>query len=123
MGIDVGRENADSGMQFPAAVPQSLMKYDPPIFVGLESSAKATHGDRGDGGRAGYSKAKGDGQGKTSQLDDMVDSMLPPREWTEETGNWMQYVSKEPATRMAVLTLQVRKTRPTTGRVKLGSTR
>ena len=42
----------------------------------------------------------------STQLDDMVNSMLPPREWTQESGTWMQYVSKEPATRLDVITLQ-----------------
>merc|ERR1719198_2316286 len=36
----------------------------------------------------------------------MVNSMLPPREWTQESGTWMQYVSKDPATRLDVITLQ-----------------
>merc|ERR1719488_343398 len=36
----------------------------------------------------------------------MVNAMLPPREWTQESGTWMQYVSKEPATRLDVITLQ-----------------
>jgi len=42
----------------------------------------------------------------TSQLDDMLNSMLPPREWTEESGTWMQYTCKEPSTRLDVITLQ-----------------
>lgn len=106
----LGQETEVTGgvthMQFPIAIPQSLVKYDPPIFAGLEPSSEASVSGRGRGrGRGG--KGEGGG-GKTSQLDDMINSMLPPREWTEETGTWMQYVSKEPATRLAVITLQVR---------------
>ncbi|KAH8075493.1 dynein heavy chain binding protein [Aureococcus anophagefferens] len=36
----------------------------------------------------------------------MVNSMLPPREWTQTSGTWMQYVSKKTATRMDVISLQ-----------------
>ncbi|KAJ1444821.1 axonemal dynein light chain [Pelagophyceae sp. CCMP2097] len=32
--------------------------------------------------------------------------MLPPREWTQASGTWMQYVDKSPADRDAVLRLQ-----------------
>lgn len=33
-------------------------------------------------------------------------AMLPPREWVEGSGVWMQHVSKEPATRLDVINLQ-----------------
>lgn len=95
-------------MQFPLVVPQTLVKHDPPIFAGLEPSSETNSSHNGAAGRGGNRGKGGEGgQGKTSQLDDMVNSMLPPREWTEETGTWMQYVSKDPATRLAVITLQV----------------
>ena len=64
-----------------------------------------------------------------AKLEDMVNSMLPPRlillfslhnnfykkfkhifptfrEWIEESGTWAQYVSKEPASRLDVIALQ-----------------
>eukprot|EP00752_Nemacystus_decipiens_P007534 g6733.t1 len=112
--MDVGPDIAQQGMQFPMAVPPTLVKFDPPIFAGLEPSSEANNNrssnhsgsEPGGGGRGGGGKGNNGHQGKTSQLDDMVNSMLPPREWTEETGTWMQYVSKEPATRLAVITLQ-----------------
>lgn len=113
--MDVGPDIAQQGMQFPMDVPPTLVKFDPPIFAGLEPSSEAntnrssnhSGNEPGGGGRGGGGKENNGHQGKTSQLDDMVNSMLPPREWTEETGTWMQYVSKEPATRLAVITLQV----------------
>jgi hypothetical protein len=37
----------------------------------------------------------------------MSTANLPTREWVEESGAWMQYVAKEPATRMDVIRLQV----------------
>ena len=39
-------------------------------------------------------------------MDEIINSMLPPREWTEESGNWMQYTAKSPATRLDVISLQ-----------------
>lgn len=113
--MDAGPDIAQQGMQFPMDVPPTLVKFDPPIFAGLEPSSEANSNrinnnsgnePRG-GGRGGGGKGNNGNHGKTSQLDDMVNSMLPPREWTEETGTWMQYVSKDPATRLAVITLQV----------------
>lgn len=112
MKSDMGRGPEIGGMQFPIAIPQTLMKYDPPIFAGLEPSSESNSESNNGGGGGGMrpsrgTKGRGDGHAKTSQLDDMVNSMLPPREWTEETGTWMQYASKEPATRLAVIALQV----------------
>lgn len=110
MASEVG---SDTRIQFPLAVPKSLVKYVPPIFAGLEPSVDVNQTGRAVAERGGEGEGKGKGKGKrdakskTSQLDDMINSMLPPREWTEETGTWMQYVSKEPATRLAVITLQV----------------
>ncbi|KAH8049860.1 dynein heavy chain binding protein [Aureococcus anophagefferens] len=80
------------GMEPPVcAPPESLLKHDEPLFVGF------------DGNDEGGVK-KGDASG--SQLEEMVNSMLPPREWTQTSGTWMQYVSKKTATRMDVISLQ-----------------
>ncbi|GMH64855.1 hypothetical protein TL16_g04056 [Triparma laevis f. inornata] len=46
------------------------------------------------------------GKEQSNQLDDMLNSMIPPRQWVEESGAWMQHVSKDPATRHDVITLQ-----------------
>lgn len=76
--------------------PDSLMKFDAPQFVGIEHKKDAkpntTAGTDGGGNR----------------LEDMVNSMLPPREWVEESGVWIQYVSKEAASRVDVISLQER---------------
>lgn len=74
--------------------PDSLTKYDPALFVGFDPPPTGASGPRKSADPA------------STQLDDMVNSMLPPREWTQESGTWMQYVSKEPATRLDVITLQ-----------------
>lgn len=125
--IGKGPEVTGAGMHFPLQIPPTLVKYDPPIFAGLEPSPEPNSqsndetgptaiGGEGQGARmgrrigvAGGRGGRVDGREKTSQLDDMLNSMLPPREWTEESGTWMQYVSKEPATRLAVIMLQVKR--------------
>merc|ERR1719437_235575 len=41
-----------------------------------------------------------------SQTEDILNSILPPREWTQEDQLWVQYVSSTPATRADVSSLQ-----------------
>ena len=75
--------------------PDTLVKFDAPLFVGI------------DGGNTTNTNKKGTTKlGDTAKLDDMINAMLPAREWTEESGVWLQYVSKEPATRLDVISLQ-----------------
>eukprot|EP01041_Mallomonas_annulata_P008063 gene8063-16539_t len=85
----------DTGQGIAVTPPDSLVKFDAPLFAGIEPSAEA-------GAAACALNENG------SKLDDMINSMLPPREWVEESGVWMQYVSKDPATRMDVIALQER---------------
>ena len=80
----------------PATVPDSLLRFEQPIFEYMENEDTSSAAERAPAKR----------ERTSSQLDDMVNSMLPAREWTEETGTWMQHVSKEPATRLDVVTLQ-----------------
>ena len=54
----------------------------------------------------GADSAAKPGTAAGGQLGEMVNSMLPPREWTEPTGTWMQYVSKAPASRTDVIAMQ-----------------
>ena len=75
-----------------SAPPESLLNYEAPLFVG-ENSKDST-------------KPVPESQGSASQVDEIINSMLPPREWTEESGNWMQYTAKSPATRLDVISLQ-----------------
>merc|ERR1712118_65460 len=59
---------------------------------------------------------KGKGKGKQlppvndskapTQTEDILNSILPPREWTEDGQLWVQYVSSTPATRLDVINLQ-----------------
>jgi dynein light intermediate chain len=73
--------------------PDTIVRFDAPLFVGIERSTVA-------------GATKPNHNENTTKLDDMINAMLPPREWVEETGVWMQNVSKEPASRYDVITLQ-----------------
>ncbi|CAM9294799.1 unnamed protein product [Chrysoparadoxa australica] len=42
----------------------------------------------------------------TTQTEDILNSILPPREWTSDGQLWVQYVSSTPATRLDVINLQ-----------------
>ena len=77
---------------------QSLVKYNTPIAVA---------GPKG-GGKAAKGKDKGAEKETTSQTEDILNSILPPREWTEDGQLWIQYVSSTPATRLDVVNLQER---------------
>lgn len=74
------------------------MRFDTPIFAGFDPAPN--------GGVAMVTAPRKGADPATSQLDDMVNAMLPPREWTEESGTWMQYTCKDPSTRLDVITLQ-----------------
>lgn len=45
---------------------------------------------------------------RNKQTEEILDNVLPPREWSEEGQLWVQRVSSTPATRLDVLNLQVR---------------
>lgn len=72
----------------------SLVKYHTPILVSI-TNAK---------GKKGQKKQAIEKQ--TSQTEDILNSILPPREWTEDGQLWIQYVSSTPATRLDVINLQ-----------------
>jgi len=74
--------------------PDSLVKHDAPLFVGIEPTNK---------GAAASRAPAAEGQ---TELDDMINAMLPPREWVEESGVWVQNVSAEPASRLDIVSLQ-----------------
>lgn len=69
----------------------SLVRYDNPILVATSK------GKKGDAPKA---------PAAVSQTEDILNSILPPREWTEDGQLWVQYVSSTPATRLDVINLQ-----------------
>jgi len=78
-------------MEIAVNPPDTLVKFDAPLFAGLETNKQRPHGKT---------------DKSTAKLDDMLNSMLPPREWVEDSGSWVQYVSKEAASRLDVIALQ-----------------
>lgn len=74
----------------------SLVKYNTPILI---STTAATKGKKD-------KKSAKDAQPAMSQTEDILNSILPPREWTQEDQLWVQYVSSTPATRADVINLQ-----------------
>ncbi|GBF90114.1 hypothetical protein Rsub_02822 [Raphidocelis subcapitata] len=85
----------------------SLVKYDSPVQVG------ATRDARGRGTKDKSPTKRGalppvDAKGGATQTEDILNSILPPRELTEDGQLWVQYVSSTPATRLDVIGLQER---------------
>lgn len=81
---------------------QSLVKYDNAVLVssGKDKGAKGkTVGKKG-------SLPPVEQKPGLTQTEDILNSILPPREWTEEGQLWVQYVSSTPATRLDVINLQ-----------------
>lgn len=70
----------------------SLVKYNTAILVSLGA---------GKGKKSGKKSDK-----PTTQTEDILNSILPPREWTEDGQLWVQFVSSTPATRLDVVNLQ-----------------
>ena len=76
---------------------QTLVRYDTPVLVAKDKKKGAK--------KAGplppvESKMPG------SQTEDILNSIIPPREWSEDQQLWVQYVSSTPATRLDVINLQ-----------------
>lgn len=71
----------------------SLVKYSNPVLVNT----------------TGAKKGKNDKDGKDALVamgtEDLLNSILPPREWMQNDQLWVQYVSSTPATRPDVLKL------------------
>lgn len=106
----------------------SLVKYNSPILVSTtkEKSLKArkqppaSSSKAGHGGSSSTSGNNQDGSAapqkptvftgsytqNQSQTEDILNSILPPKEWTEDGQLWVQYVSSTPATRLDVVNLQ-----------------
>merc|ERR1719284_2331873 len=77
----------------------SLVKYDTPSLLTTKDKK---------GGKAGKGKKLPPVEAKPqmTQTEDILNSILPPREWTEDGQLWVQYVSSTPATRLDVINLQ-----------------
>ncbi|KAF0687132.1 Aste57867_21103 [Aphanomyces stellatus] len=75
--------------------PENLIKFDAPIYTGEHSD-----------GVKKTKPAPGTKIDPVSRIEDVLNAMLPPQTWKEETGHWMRYTSAEPSTRFDVIKLQ-----------------
>ena len=75
------------------ALKPTLLKYDVPVVAGAQGATKTKHATSGDA--------------QTDMLTrDVLNSILPPREYVEDGQTLIQYVSAAPATRTDVVKLQ-----------------
>lgn len=106
----------------------SLVKYNSPILVsttkerslkakkplvkhsGHGNSSSSSNNNQGDGSPLQQQQKPtvftGSYAQSQSQTEDILNSILPPKEWTEDGQLWVQYVSSTPATRLDVVNLQ-----------------
>lgn len=90
----------------------SLLKYSPSRVASRGVRTPARHSGEGGkqtSGSARSCKQKGCSQQHNqpvSTTEDIINSILPPREWAEGGEVWTQSVSTTPATRADVVTLQ-----------------
>eukprot|EP01064_Diplonema_japonicum_P028635 TRINITY_DN4431_c2_g1_i1.p1 TRINITY_DN4431_c2_g1~~TRINITY_DN4431_c2_g1_i1.p1 ORF type:complete len:254 (+),score=66.68 TRINITY_DN4431_c2_g1_i1:39-764(+) len=83
----------------PTAGPtSSLVKYDNPVLLAEVRELKR---------KGGAAKGRLPPVDKpTTQTEDILNTILPPREWETGTQIWTQYVGSTPATRLDVINLQ-----------------
>jgi len=99
----------------------SLVKYDNPVLVSRNTEKKSprsrplksTAQPAVDGQRSPVPPPPRDGKlpsasadSNKNQTEEILNSILPPREWSENGQLWIQQVSSTPATRMDVVNLQ-----------------
>eukprot|EP00439_Symbiodinium_sp_Y106_P079972 s1505_g18.t1 len=84
----------------------SLVKYNTPILISTTGASKGKKDKDGSFRVLRKAEKKKDAQPAMSQTEDILNSILPPREWTQEDQLWVQYVSSTPATRADVVNLQ-----------------
>lgn len=99
----------------------SLVKYDNPVLVSRNTDKKSPRArslkvsqQQGTGPAAigpvpqppRASKLPPMDAQKNQQTDEILNAILPPREWTENGQLWVQQVSSTPATRLDVVNLQ-----------------
>lgn len=104
----------------PGSVPHSLVKYDNAVLLSDSKAkrAKAHQQTRPGAGAKGKSGGRTNAAGESVALEggaiddvvpraeDILNSILPPREFEENGQKWVQHVSSTPATRLDVITLQ-----------------
>ena len=81
----------------------SLVKYDTPILVS-KTFGKGTKSNNSSAKTSASSLSSGDAA--ANKAEDYLNSILPPREYSDSNQLWVQYVSPIPATRLDVIILQ-----------------
>jgi dynein light intermediate chain len=85
----------------------SLVKYDVPVqVVGNKRKPKASGGGGSSSSSGGVPKL--DRRVQLPSTEDVLNAILPPREWSHDGQLWVQHVASTPATRIDVVNLQVR---------------
>eukprot|EP00960_Hanusia_phi_P034764 751273-Hanusia_phi.AAC.3 len=91
----------------------SLVAFDSPILIATAKAKTATKPAKPSAPPSASSPVSknqgitnGSGGEAASKTEDILNSILPPREWTEDGQLWVQYVSSTPATRLDVINLQ-----------------
>ena len=82
-----------------ASIAESLVMYDSAILV--STSLNAQKSGKGKGKSLKPLEKTG-----TSRNEEYLNSILPPREYTQDGSLWVKYVSPTPATRVDVINLQ-----------------
>lgn len=80
------------------AVSSSLVQYNQPVLVSHEKSKDLLHKQT--------SNTHEQKQIQNIHIEDILNSILPPKEWSENDQLWVQYVSSRPSTRNDVINLQ-----------------
>ncbi len=78
----------------PSQPSTSLVKYDTPVQVSTSGKGKKKQ-------MVGIERG-----GPKTKTEEYLNSILPPREYTQDSQLWVQYVSATPATRVDVINLQ-----------------
>lgn len=86
----MSRENKDQ---------ESLVKYDTPILVSTSAGKK-----NGQNSQKSLPAVKV--QPSQQRAEDYLNSILPPKEFTDKGKLWVRYVSPTPATKVEVLNLK-----------------
>ncbi|XP_065898315.1 33 kDa inner dynein arm light chain, axonemal-like isoform X2 [Dysidea avara] len=109
----------NSGSMIPPTT--SLVKYENPVLVSKNTDKKGAKARTPKANQQPAVAALGSGgpipsppkgklppvdQQKNQQTEEILNAILPPREWTETGQLWMQCVSSTPATRLEVTNLQ-----------------
>merc|ERR1711988_1385153 len=92
----------NNNIAMPSPPLHSLVKYDTPSLLTTKDKKPV----KGAKGGAAKKLPPVEAKQALTPTEDILNSILPPREWTEEGQLWVQYVSSTPATRLDVINLQ-----------------